>query len=65
MKKSTIRRVNEEHTMKREMAELNRLKQNKNRKYIWPGQLAFYSQPVKVTLYLTLPLKLNSYKHQI
>ena len=53
MKKSTIRRVNEEHTMKREMAELNKLKQNKNRKYIWPGQLVVYSQPIDVTLYLT------------
>jgi hypothetical protein len=31
--KSTVRRVNEEHIMQREMAELNRLKQNKNRKY--------------------------------
>jgi hypothetical protein len=28
-----VRRVNEEHTMQREMAELNRLKKNKNRKY--------------------------------
>ena len=33
VKKSTVRRVNEEHTMQREMAELNRLKQNKNIKY--------------------------------
>ena len=41
-------------TMQREIAELNRLKQNKNRKYSWPGQLAVYSQPVEVTLYLTL-----------
>jgi hypothetical protein len=54
MKKSTMRRVNEEvGTMQREIAELNRLKQNKNRKYSWPGQLAVYSQPVEVTLYLT------------
>ena len=51
-------------TMQCEMAELNRLKKNKNRKYSWPGQLAMYSQTVEVTLYLTLPLKLNSYKHQ-
>jgi hypothetical protein len=42
--------------MQREIAELNRLKQNKNRKYSWPGQLAVYSQPVEVTLYLTLYL---------
>jgi hypothetical protein len=40
--------------MQREIAELNRLKQNKNRKYSWPGQLAVYSQPVEVTLYLTM-----------
>jgi hypothetical protein len=39
--------------MQWEMAELNRLKQNKNRKYSWPGQLAVYSQTVEVTLYLT------------
>jgi hypothetical protein len=64
MKKSTMRRVNEEDTMQREIAELNRLKQIKNRKYSWPGQLAVYSQPVEVILYLTLPLKLNSYKYQ-
>jgi hypothetical protein len=51
-------------TMQREIAELNRLKRIKNRKYSWPGQLAMYSQPVEVTLFLTLPLKLNSYKHQ-
>jgi hypothetical protein len=64
MKKSTMRRVNEDDPMQRDIAELNRLKQNKNRKYCWPGQLAVYSQPVEVTLYLTLLLKLNSYKHQ-
>jgi hypothetical protein len=40
--------------MQREIAELNRLKQIKNRKYSWPGQLAVYSQPVEVTLYLTV-----------
>jgi hypothetical protein len=56
MKKSTMRRVNEEDTMQREIAELNRLKQIKNRKYSWPGQLAVYSQPVEVTLYLTVVL---------
>jgi hypothetical protein len=50
--------------MQREIAELNRLKQIKNRKYSWPGQLVVYSQPVEVTLYLALPLKLNSYNHQ-
>jgi hypothetical protein len=38
--------------MQREIAELNRLKQNKNRKYSWPGQLVVYSQPIEVTLYL-------------
>jgi len=43
MKKSTMRRVNEEGTMKREIAELNRLKQIKNRKYSWPWQLVVYS----------------------
>jgi hypothetical protein len=50
--------------MQWEIAELNRLKQIKNRKYSCPEQLAVYSQTVEVTLYLTLPLKLNSYKHQ-
>jgi hypothetical protein len=59
-----MRRVNEEDSMQREIAELNRLKQNKNRKYSWPGQMAMYSQTVEVTLYLTLSLKLNSYNHQ-
>jgi hypothetical protein len=54
MKKSTMRRVNEDDPMQREIAELNRLKKNKNRKYSWPGQLAVYSQPVEVTLYLTV-----------
>jgi hypothetical protein len=39
--------------MQREIFELNRLKKNKNRKHSWPGQLAVYSQPVEVTLYLT------------
>jgi hypothetical protein len=39
--------------MQREIDELNRLKQNKNRKYSWLGQLAVYSQLVEVTLYLT------------
>jgi superfamily I DNA and RNA helicase len=33
MKKSTMRRVNEDDPMQRDIAELNRLKQNKNRKY--------------------------------
>jgi hypothetical protein len=46
------RRV-EEITMQWEMAELNRLKQNKNRKYSWPGQLMVYCQTIEVTLYLT------------
>ena len=64
MKKSTMRSKSEEVTMQWEIAELNRLKQIKNTKYSWPGQLAVYSQPIEVTLYLTLPLKLNSYKHQ-
>jgi hypothetical protein len=57
MKKSTKRVHEEAHEevspMQREIAELNRLKQNKNRKYSWPGQLAVYGQPVEVTLYLT------------
>jgi hypothetical protein len=48
-----MRRVNEEVMCKRKIAELNRLKQIKKRKYSWPGQLAVYSQPVEVTLYLT------------
>ena len=64
MKKSTMRSKSEEDIMQWIVAELNRLKQIKNRKYNWPGQLAVYSQTVEVTLYLTLPLKLNSYKHQ-
>jgi hypothetical protein len=42
---------------------LKQIKNIKNRVYNWPGQLAVYSQNVEVTLYLTLPLKLNSYKH--
>jgi hypothetical protein len=50
--------------MQWEMAELNRLKKDKNRKYNYPVQMAMYSQTVEVTLYLTLPLKLNSYNHQ-
>jgi hypothetical protein len=44
----------EEDTMQWEMAELNRLKQDKNRKYNCPVQLAVYSQTVEVTLYLTI-----------
>jgi hypothetical protein len=56
MKKST-KRVHEEDdeevSMQREIAELNRLKRIKNRKYRWPGQMAVYSQPIEVTLYLT------------
>jgi hypothetical protein len=43
----------EEDTMQWEMAELNRLKQDKKRKYNCPVQLAVYSQTVEVTLYLT------------
>jgi hypothetical protein len=39
--------------MQWEMVELNRLKLNKNRKYIWPVQLAMYNQTVEVTLCLT------------
>jgi hypothetical protein len=45
-------------SLQREIAGLNRLKQIKNRKYRWPGQLAVYSQPVEVTLYL-IPLGLG------
>ena len=63
MKKSTMRSKSEEVTMQWEMVEVNRLKLKNNRKYGWLGQLAVYSQTVDVTLYLTLPLKLNSYKH--
>ena len=63
-KKKSTKQVHEEGTMQREITKLNRLKQIKNRKYSWPGQLVVYSQPVEVTLYLTLPLKLNSYNHQ-
>ena len=44
--------------MQWEIAELNRLKQIKNRKYSCPGQLAVYSQPLEVTLYL-IPLGLG------
>jgi hypothetical protein len=47
--------------MQKEIAELNRLKQNKNRKYSWPGSV---QSPVEVTLYLVLPLKLNNFKYQ-
>jgi hypothetical protein len=54
-KKITMRRVNEEDYFQREITELNRLKQNKNRKYSWPGQLAVYSQTIEVTSYLTTP----------
>ena len=43
----------EEDTMQWEMAELNRIKQDKNRKYNCPVQLAMYSQTIEVTLYLT------------
>jgi hypothetical protein len=56
-KKSTKRVHEEDHeevNMQREIAERNRLKQIKNRKYSWPRQLAVYSQPVEVTLYLTV-----------
>ena len=49
-----MRRVNEEVPCKRKIAELNRLKQIKKRKYTWLGQLVVYSQPVEVTLYLTI-----------
>jgi hypothetical protein len=44
--------MSEEATMQWEMTKLNRLKQIKNRKYSWLGQLAVYSQHVEVTLYL-------------
>jgi hypothetical protein len=64
MKKSTMRRE-KKITMQREMAELNRLKQIKNRKYSWPGQLAVYSQPVEVTLYLTFHVKNGSWQTPI
>jgi hypothetical protein len=67
-KKSTKRVHEEDHeevsTMQREIAELNRLKQNKNRKYSWPGQLVVYSQPVEVTLYLTDVATLKSIPNQ-
>ena len=54
MKKSTMRSKSEGvSTMQREIAELNRLNQIKNKKYSWLGQLAVYNQPVEVTLYLT------------
>jgi hypothetical protein len=43
----------EKDTMQWDMAELNRLKKDKNRKYNCPVQLALYSQTVEVTLYLT------------
>jgi hypothetical protein len=39
--------------MQREIAELNRLKQDKNRKYNCPVQLAVYNQTIEVTIYLT------------
>jgi hypothetical protein len=59
-----MRRVNKELMCKKKIAKLNRLKQIKKRKYSWPGELAVYNKPIEVTLYLTVPLKLNSYKHQ-
>jgi hypothetical protein len=67
-KKNSTKQVQEEDyeevsVMQREIDELNSLKQKKNRKYSWPGQLAVYNQTVEVTLYLTLPLKLNSYNY--
>jgi hypothetical protein len=40
-------------TMQWEMVELNRLKQEKNRKYNCPVQLVVYNQTIEVTLYLT------------
>jgi hypothetical protein len=63
MKKSTMRSKSEGVLCNGKITELNRLKQIKNRKSRI-GQLAVYSQTIEVTLYLTLPLKLNSYKHQ-
>jgi hypothetical protein len=53
MYEESTEEVEEEVTMQWEMAELNRLKQDKNRKYNCPVQLAVYSQTVEVTLYLT------------
>jgi hypothetical protein len=53
-----------EVTMQWEMAELNRLKQDKNRKYSWPGQLAVYSQTVEVTLYLTCNHEMTVNNHK-
>ena len=65
-KKMSIKQVHEEDyeevsAMQREIVELNRLKQNKNRKYSWPRSV---QSPVEVTLYLVLPLKLNNFKYQ-
>ena len=53
-----------EDTMQWEMAELNMLKQDKNRKYNYPVQLEVYGHTVEDTIYLTLPLRLNSYNQQ-
>jgi hypothetical protein len=39
--------------MQWEIVELNRLKQDKNRKYSCPVHLAVYIQTVEVTIYLT------------
>jgi hypothetical protein len=41
------------------------LKQDKNRKYNCPVQLAVYGHTVEGTIYLTLPLRLNSYNQHI
>jgi hypothetical protein len=46
------------------MVELYMLKQDKNRKYNCPVQLAVYGQTVEGTIYLTLPLRFNSYNQQ-
>jgi hypothetical protein len=43
------------------MVELNRLKQDENRKYNYPVQLAVYIQTVEVTLYLTLRSSLSKW----
>jgi hypothetical protein len=50
--------------MQWEIAELNRLKQIKNRKYSCPVQLAVYSQTVEVTICLITLLATSKEKQR-
>jgi hypothetical protein len=55
---------NSEDQLQCKMVELYMLKQDENRKYNCPVQLAVYGHTVEGTIYLTLPLRLNSYNQQ-